>query len=87
MDSLTIEKLNLLTEANQLTARLLIVQQKEMDLCNELYPSFGFDAWVMQMGQVNRINRIVDKAVQRAKRRALFFTQSDDKVHQQKIAA
>lgn len=79
MNKLTEEKLNLLTEANQLTAKLLIIQKEAMKTANELYPSF--DAWIMQMGQVDRVNRILDKAIQRAKRRALFFTQSVDKVY------
>lgn len=73
-------RLMLLTEANQLTDKLLIIQKREMILANELYPSF--DAWIMQMGNVNRINRILEKATSRAKRRALFFNQSVDNSHQ-----
>lgn len=71
------EKLALLTEANELTARLLKIQKAEMDLAEELYPKF--DTWIFQMRNVDKINRILDKAIARAKRRALFFNSKTDK--------
>ncbi len=66
---MTKQQIDLLTEANELADRLLKKLLEASTIADELKCSF--DHWIAAQTEVNRLNKILDKAVNRCKRRAL----------------
>ena len=59
----------LLIEANELADRLLKKLLEASKLADELQSSF--DHWIAAHWEINRLHKILDKAVNRCKRRAM----------------
>ena len=59
----------LLIEANELADRLLKKLLEASKLADELQSSF--DHWIAAQWEINRLHKILDKAVNRCKRRAM----------------
>lgn len=60
----------LLIEANELSNRLLKKILEASALADELKSSF--DHWIAAQYEINRLHKILDKAIHRCKRRALI---------------
>lgn len=59
----------LLIEANSLADRLLKKLLETSKLADELQSSF--DHWIAAQWEINRLHKILDKAIHRCKRRAM----------------
>ena len=66
---MTKHQIDLLIEASELAANLLKKILEASATADELKCSF--DHWIAAQTEVNRLNKILDKAVNRCKRRAL----------------
>ena len=67
---MTKQQIDLLIEANELANQLLKKLLEASALADELKSSF--DHWIAAQYEVNRLHKILDKAIHRCKRRALI---------------
>lgn len=67
---MTKQQAMLLIEANELSNRLLKKLLEASALADELKSSF--DHWIAAQYEINRLHKILDKAINRCKRRALI---------------